>query len=351
MAGEAWSGRSRVVALVAALCALLPASARAQAGSSAANLPDPVPPRISTLSLSFGAGPMEFRGRKVALGAGAVQVGLARHLAVEFEVGRWVEADAPGLQSDGQGVFEINRRAVTLAGGNLLFRAGSGRISGFAGGGLGVHVIQQQFAGPVDPFSGVPLLQEVVSDNDSTALGVTAVGGFDVAVTPRVHGVAAIRAQLRPEANIGFSAGVRLVLRTRPGGAAPGPVSPTPTALARAEGKTVRVIHLDGRRQSGRLIALDASDVVIARDGTAVRIPLADVRLVERPAHWARNLALAGAGFFGVTAIVDCAYAGCGSEGLSFLAVYAAVSTGAGLGIGAMINAATAGGRVVYRGR
>jgi hypothetical protein len=295
------------------------------------------------LSVSAGVGAIQFQGRWVTMVPAAVEIGITRHASVEAEVVRWVSPDAPGFQFDGRQAFEIGRRETTIAGANLFFRAGWRRLSGFAGGGLGAHVIRERFERPVDSVGrlvGDPAFGSV----RSTELGLQVVGGAELALTSRVRTFVGLRGQLRPDPNVGVSAGVRVVLRTRRG-----ETRPALDASGRSQsiGRAVTVIGMDGRRRGGRLVSLSDAEVVIA--GAAVaRIPLSGVERIERQAHWARNLSLAGAAFFGGVALGYCAN-DCGAEGLSILLVEAAIAAGAGLGIGAMINAATSDGRTIYR--
>jgi hypothetical protein len=300
---------------------------------------------VPVASVSGGLGPMQFQGRRVTMGVAAVQIGVRRHFVIEPEFARWVEADAPGFHSDsGGGVFGIRRRAVTIAGANLLFRAGTSRVIGFAGGGGGVHVAADRFDNPVDPRTSLPIGGPGVA-RSATLLGLQGTGGVDVAILARVRAFVAIRGEVRPEPNVGVTGGMRWVLRHASG---PSPATGTPLGLSSTQGRTVEVLNLDGRRVSGRLLSLSASEMVIATGGNDLQIRLSEVRQVRRPSHWARNLALAGAAVFGGLAVGACAIGGCGGEGLSYLAIEGAIATGAGLAIGAMINAATAERRTVY---
>jgi hypothetical protein len=310
-------------------------------------------PNRPGFAMSVAAGPMQSEGRQVTMGVGAVQIVMRRHFAVEPELARWVEGDAPGLQALDSAVYETRRRAVTIAGGNLLFRAGTGRVAGFVGGGAGLHFIHDLFDSPVNPSTGAPIGGPGVATSE-TRLGLQAVGGVEVPVAPRLHAFAAIRGEVRPELNVGVVAGARLVLRDVGEGPAEGggprAASGTPVSVGvqTALGRTVEVVRLDGQRVSGRLLALSLDEVAIARPAGELRLRLADVRRVQRPAHWARNLALAGAAVFGGLALGHCTAGSCGGEGLAALAIMGGVATGGGAAIGAMINSATARSRTVY---
>jgi hypothetical protein len=264
-------------------------------------------PAGSGIAVSFGAGPMQFEGRSVTMGVGALRVGLRRHVAVDAEVARWVDADAPGFQFDGTGVFEIGRHDVTSAGANLLFRAGMGRVTGFAGGGGGAHFVHERFERPVDPRTGVPAGEAVVTAFRIRP-GLQGVGGVDVMVARRVQAFASLRAEIKPAMNLGMTGGVRVVIRE--GGAREGPAGTARiTPAGSGQGQPVDVLRVDGRPLSGRLVSLSATEVVIASRGSDQRVSLGDVRRVRRQAHWARNLGIVSAAFFGGLATAYCAAA------------------------------------------
>ncbi len=338
VAGRAW--------IVGVALLALPPRAWGQAGDGAgadAAATVASPPGVS---VSGGLGPMQSQGRYVTMGVAAVQIGVRRQLVIEPEFARWVEADAPGFHAEGGAVFATRRRAVTMAGANVLFRAGTSRVAGFAGGGAGVSVTGDRFDNPVDPRTGLSVGGPAVT-RSATRLRLQGIGGADLVVAPRVHAFVAVRGEVQPDLNIGVTGGLRWVLRVAGSGPRASSAARA-SASASALGRTVEVLHLDGRRVSGRLRSLSAGEVVIDNGGTDQRIQLTDVRRVRWTSHWARNLALAGAAVFGGLAIGYCAVGDCGPEGLGYLAVEGAIATGAGLAIGAMIDSSSAARRTIY---
>jgi hypothetical protein len=311
-----------------------PTSARAQTTADAP--PQPV------LTMSAAAGPMQFQGRSVALVSGGLEWRFHPHLAIAGDLGRWVDRDAPGFHESGGMLFESRQTTATIAETNLLFRAGRRRVSGFAGGGAGVHVLQSVFSRPVDS-AGTPTGGSGLEATD-VDLGLQALGGVDVHLTRRLTAFLSVRGEAAPDPNVGMQAGARVHLVTRAPVERRATPATRPVSAQASIGRRVDVIELDGARHSGNLLSLTDTEVAIERDGTVERIALSRVRLVRRPAHWARNLSLAGAGAFGAMAALTC----CG-EGSAYLTVYAAIAGGAGLGIGAMLNAASADERTLYR--
>jgi hypothetical protein len=117
-----------------------------------------------------------------------------------------------------------------------------------------------------------------------------------------------------------------------------------------AVGKEVRVIATDGSRATGRLVSLSDMDIVIRRDGNEQRLALSKVERVERVRHHARNLAVWGAlagtvagGLVGAANTKDMSEIGAGA------AFFGGIGAGAGAGIGALINAATRDGNILYQ--
>ena len=180
-----------------------PSSALAQTTAGAP--PQPV------LTVSAAAGPMQFQGRTVALASGGLEWRFHPHLAIAGDLGRWVERDAPGFHESGGTLFEVRRTAVTIGEANVLFRAGGQRLTGFAGGGAGVHVFQFAFSRPFQS-GGAPIGDRDVSDVD---LGAQAVGGVDLRLTRRFTAFLSLRGELAPDPNVGMQAGARVHLVTR----------------------------------------------------------------------------------------------------------------------------------------
>ncbi len=322
---------------VAAVALTIVAAGRADAQSPA---PDAPPP--ARVSLSLAGGPMQSEGRQVLMGIASAQVPLARHVVLEGEFGRWTEADAPGLQVLNGQAFEVRRRTTTIAGANLLFRAGTRTVTGFAGGGWGAHRVVDAFDRPVDG-GGAPIGGAAASDA-RTAVGAQGLLGVEMALAPRWSAFAAVRMQVQPDPNLGIQGGARLHLLRR---AWPDTEHPRPALLPAPAGGQIRVTRLDGSSLTGRLVSISTQDVVLRRGGREETVPLAGVRRVQRQSHWARNLALAGVGTFGAILAGDCA-GSCSGEAAATLALYSGVAAGAGFTVGALINAATAAARVIY---
>lgn len=122
---------------------------------------------------------------------------------------------------------------------------------------------------------------------------------------------------------------------------------------ADAVGREVRVIASDGSRATGRLVALSDTEVVIRRDGNEQRLALTKVERVERVRHHVRNLAVWTAVAGAVVGGLVGAQCECSETDPSYIPVGAAffggVGAGAGAGIGALINAATRDGNVLYQ--
>jgi hypothetical protein len=263
----------------------------------------------------------------------SIQVPLARHLTVEGEAIH----RSYGFGDD-----------TTTLGGNFLFTVPLGRVSTYAGGGLGVHHTTAQPASgtiacaPPDSHG----CQLLVYGRDSGVVG-QAVGGVEIGITSRLGVFASVRVGTAPEDGIRAFAGMRAALLMRD--AAPRPSTGPPAADLR--GKEIRVTFADGSQNTGRLIALSDTEVtfVTARQRTQPAIVrLAGVRKVETVSHHARTGALIGAGtgavFLALIYSGDCA--DCEDRRAGFF--YPPIFAGVGAAIGGMINAATADRHVLY---
>lgn len=290
------------------------------------------PVRVPRLTVGVGAGTPWGEGGPAALLS--IQVPVARHLVVEGEATRRS--------------YKFGDDITTL-GGNLLFTVQSGRVSVFAGGGLGVHRTTAQpvsfpvLCAPPDAH-GCRLL---VEGRDSGGVG-QAGGGVEIAVAPRLSAFSAIRVGTAPEDGIRLVAGMRAALLMRdltPRDSLP----PAPSSLA---GREIRVLLPDGTKQTGRLVTFSETEVrfAVPRDKTPAAVPLASVLKVETVSHHARTGAIIGAVAGGV--LLAIAYSGdcadCEDRRIGFL--FPPAFAGVGAALGGMINLATANRRVLYPG-
>jgi hypothetical protein len=254
----------------------------------------------------------------------------------------------------GDALVGVERRAATSWLGSLLFRAGSPRVVGLAGGGLGAQHTADRLFGRIESCPPVWCITDGLEPTVVRRWQAVAhlAGGADVALGERLFAVGALRWQLAPDPELMLSGGVRVLLRSRsvtlpelPRRGAPGQAGAP--EFETALGRDVRVIDAQGARHSGRLVGSTATTIIIRRRGEEIVHTLADVRRVETAPHYARNLSIVAAvvGFFGGW-LGSC---GQGDEddcwpelGL----MVAGIGAGAGLGIGAMMNSTTR--RVLY---
>ena len=119
--------------------------------------------------------------------------------------------------------------------------------------------------------------------------------------------------------------------------------------IASANGKTVRVTEVNGSRQSGRLVSLAGSGVVIRSGGKDVSIPMANVRKVERTTHNVLyGLAIGGAaGFVYGWGVTEPDGSGSGREAAGG-AIVGAIGAAGGAGVGALIDRLRRGSHLVY---
>ena len=330
---------------VVLVSALAPGAARAQ--SIAPLLEDRVAQRVPSLIASVAVSPVGLDDWKRSDGpafVGSLQGRLNRFLVLEGEVTRWTAVDdyvfLPGVSPD---------RQVWTVGTNLLFRGGTARVTGFAGGGLGVRFAQENFSstltcppGPGRPpiCTGDPIFQS--SRQSNTSLTPQFLVGAEFWVTQRIAAYGGARFafgedQARSTAGFAPLAGLRVALRTSGVAVAPTRV-PDPT---RAYGKDVRVILNDGQSQRGKLVSFSASGVNIGGSD----IPLADVHKIEKVGHATRNAVAIGILAFAPTLLILGPAADMGSD--MALAI-AAAGVGAGIGVGAVIDAVRKPGNVIY---
>ena len=318
-----------VLLLVLALAPTRAAAAQEQ--TPATSQVADAPRRTPRLTVAAGAGTAWGEGGPTTLLS--IQVRVARHLTVEGEATRRS--------------YEFGDDVTTL-GGNLLFMVPSGRVSTFAGGGLGMHRTTAQ---PVsDRIVCVPAdshgCRLLVHGRDIGVVG-QAVGGVEIGITSRLAAFAAVRVGTAPEDGIRMFAGVRAALLM--GGPAPRESARPPRA--NFAGREIRVMSADGRTQTGRLAALSDAEVIFVPTSDKTQttsLPLAGVRKVETVSHHARTGALIGAAAGGVLLAIgysgDCA--DCEDRRVGFL--FPPAFAGLGAALGGMINVATANRHVLY---
>jgi hypothetical protein len=309
---------------------LVPAVARAQSGSPIVE-PHAVTRRPS-LILSVAASPVGLDDWKRSDGpalVGSVQARLSRILFLEGEATRWTA--------------EPHDREVLTIGANLLIRAGTSRVTGFTGGGLGVRSARQSTSSTIKCSGGGPGQPAICTPvRASTGLTEQFLAGGEFWVTRHLAAYGGARFAFAADdfrSTAGFAplAGLRVALRTTE-------VVPEPprfTNPTRAVGKDVRVTLNDGTTQRGKLEALSASEVTFK--GTA--IPLADVRKIEKVGHATRKAAVIGL-LAGVPTLLILGPAADMGGGMALGIVAAGV--GSGVAVGAVIDAARRPGNVIY---
>ncbi len=335
--------------------ALVPGVTRAQAPSP---LGEPrVSTRLPSLIVSVAASPVgldDWRRSDGPALVGSVQGRLNRFLVLEGEVTRWSAVDdfgGPGYFGGAESsyFFEHRHREVWTIGSNLLLRAGTSRVTGFTGAGLGVRSSREahssSFRCPPGPRTPSICTGEEISRSDhwtSTGLTEQFLVGGEVWITPRLAAYGGARFafaadDFRTTAGYAPHAGLRVALRTSDVVREPTRV-PDPT---RAQGKDVRITLIDGTTHRGKLASITGSDVTI--DGTTM--PLADVRKIEKVGHATRKAAAIGFLAFAPTVLVLGPAFDMGSS--DALAI-AAAGVGSGIGVGAVIDAVRKPGNVVY---
>ena len=267
---------------------------------------------------------------------------------------RWTAVDdfgLPGYFGGGESsyYFQHRHRETWTVGSNLLLRAGTSRVTGFAGAGLGVRSSREahssSFRCPPGPRTPSPCTGEEVSTSDhwtSTGLTEQFLVGGELWITPRLAAYGGVRFafaadDLRTTAGYAPHAGLRMALRTSDVVREPTRV-PDPT---RAQGKDVRITLNDGTTHRGKLAAITGSVVTI--DGRT--IPLADVLKIEKVGHATRKAVVIGMLAFAPTVLVLGPAADMGTGTASAIA---AAGVGSGIGVGALIDALRKPGNVVY---
>ena len=284
--------------------------------------PGGVERRLPSLLVSVAASPVgldDWRRSDGPAFVGSVQGRLKRFLVLEGEVTRWTGVDDfgfPGYFGGGESsyYFQHRHREVWTVGSNLLLRAGTSRVIGFAGAGLGVRSSREahssSFRCPPGPRTPSTCTGEEVSTSDHWT-------------------------QYPASLNSSWSAAN--ALRTSD-------VVREPTRVpdsTRAQGKDVRITLNDGTTHRGKLAAITGSVVTI--DGRT--IPLADVLKIEKVGHATRNALVIGMLAFVPTVLVLGPAADMGTGTASAIA---AAGVGSGIGVGALIDAVRKPGNVVY---
>ena len=340
------------LAFAAALC---PALAGAQSTLPAGG-PGGVERRPSLL-VSVAASPVgldDWRRSDGPALVGSVQGRLNRFLVLEGEVTRWTAVDdfgGPGYFGAGESnyFFEHRHREVWTIGSNLLLRAGTSRVTGFAGAGLGVRSSREahssSFRCPPGPRTPSICTGEEISRSihwTSTGLTEQFLVGGEVWITSHLAAYGGARFafgadDLRTTAGYAPLAGVRVAMKTSEVVREPTRV-PDPT---RAQGKDVRITLNDGTTHRGKLASITGSDVTI--DGRTM--PLADVRKIEKVGHATRKAVVIGMLAFAPTVLV---LGPAADMGIGTASAITAAGVGSGIAVGAVIDAVRKPGNVVY---
>ena len=130
-------------------------------------------------------------------------------------------------------------------------------------------------------------------------------------------------------------------------------VGGVPIFASQLQGKNVWVTA-DGARVRGRVTSLLPTGLVVVEDGAPTTIPYAKIVRVEKSSHRLRNGTLiglvAGAGV-ALVAVAGCGWEDC-EEGVIILpAFFTGIGAAAGVGFGAIVNAAKRNEDVLYDAR
>lgn len=242
-------------------------------------------------------------------------------------------------------------RSTLGAGGNLLWRFGPPRLGIFLGGGVGVQrttgqletarVCQAMVAGGCSAHPDVSGSQQ----SNRVTLTPRLLYGVEAVVAPRLAAFTTFRwGSLGAAATYDDSdfpgmsvmGGMRVALRTRP---------------VETGSPEVTVTQTNGVKHRGRLVALTPDAVLLRDDGRDLRLPIADVRTVDKVGHHLLigslvGTALASAMWINVAMTRDT----CGDceDGPAAAALLTPVAIGGGAGIGALVKLATRDSRRLY---
>ena len=137
------------------------------------------------------------------------------------------------------------------------------------------------------------------------------------------------------------------------GAATQAAVGGVPTFASQLQGKNVW-ITADGARVRGRVTSLSPTGLVLVEDGAPTTIPYAKIVRVEKSSHRLRNgtlIGLVAGAAVGLGAVAGCGWEDC-EEGIIILpAFFTGIGAAAGVGFGAIVNAAQKSGDVLYDAR
>ena len=242
-------------------------------------------------------------------------------------------------------------RSTRGAGANLLVRVGTPRLGMFLGGGVGLHhtsgrldtarVCQAMAAGGCLTYPDAFSFQQ----SSRVTLAPRLVYGVEAVVAPRLAAFTTLRwGSLGAAATYDDSdfpgtsvmGGMRAALRTRPAA----------TGLP-----DVTVTRTNGVKHRGRLVALTSDAVLLHDDGRDLRLPIADVRTIDKVGHHVLVGSLVGTAFASAmwisVAMTRDTCADC-EDGPAAATLLTPVAIGGGAGIGALIKLATRDGRRLY---
>ncbi len=309
----------------------------AAAAQTASDIQAPALPRVETVPwLSVG----------MASGTGWGESGSALLLSVQVPVTRFVVVESETTRrGPGRWPFETLTTGV-----NVLFKAGTPHVTGFAGGGIGV----QRTTGCEPAIAGGRMRPSDVGFRycpyrEASSI-LQATGGIEVPIGSHMAGLVAIRAGTAPEDGLRFFGGVRVPIGRRET-TVDSRLAQSPAARATlAEGKEIRVTRVTGGTQTGVLVSLSDSAVALRSHGAEITVPLFQVQRVERVSHGVRYGAiiggLAAAGLvwvpFLVTGCDDC------EEVRNVGSLLTGAAIGVGAGVGALVNAAKADHNLIF---
>ena len=305
--------------LLAGTLVLVPATGWAQAVAQ-----NSVPEvRVPVVAVSFGIAteslsstfidlPRVVAGARGVVFDASARPGVAG--AVRVAVGRFVvEGQASRMSSRGGGTLTLSElgavapppvfvadstfdaretRNVTTASGAAAVRIGlvHPRLASFLGAGLTVNRITRRLDATLTCLprvaGGCTGRPDLVSQDETTTTrpSLQFLYGLDVNMTPRLAAFTMLRwsdvgREEFGDDSLSLVSGLRVALRTR---------------VTDPERPEVRVTATDGSRRTGRLVALSATDLVLRRGGVDDRVPLTEVRRVERVPRRVRSGALFG---------------------------------------------------------
>jgi hypothetical protein len=327
--------------------------------------------QMPSVMVSAGAGVANDHDSSALMRSLAIELLTGRNVVLEGEIAQWESSwerrdagftltgprgepivSGPHLYSGGSHGWS--------AGANLLFRWNPPWVSAFVGGGAFFGQQRWNSDFQAERCLAAPEVarfcpRDTRFEQENIGLRVQSVTGVDVRVAGPLRAYASVQITSMEQANVRFTSGVRVVVRTRP--LAPDGIRREPRAnvpplsserQTEVAGDKVRVTLANGLRPSGRFVSADAVTVSVDVGGSTVRYPLDQVLVVETVHHTARNGAIAGAlaGFaFGYLS-------SCGSEDggcwWGYGAMFAGIGAGAGGLAGAIHDRVTRSSHVIY---